>query len=281
MIKFGPSGFSEDFAKLYGTTEKIPDWLVSHGLDAYELSFTNGIRLSDETAKKYGELFKDKNIEVSVHAPYFINFANPDEAMIEKSFGYITSSLSKMKLLGAKKLVFHPGSLMKMTRDEAFKNTYENIKRLIDRLDSLGYSDFYLCPETMGKHGQVGTVEEIAKICTIDDRIIPTLDFGHINAFGGGSLKTETDFFNVFETLKYYLGDRFNKVHIHFSKIEYGKKGEIRHLTFEDKVFGPEFEQLAVALKKYNIDSCVISESSGTQTIDAVAMKNIFWRQKN
>ena len=276
MIKFGPSGFCDEFYENKKSTLDMPDWLESKGLGCYELSFTNGVRLSDETATKYYSIFKDKNIEVSVHAPYFINFANPNPEQVEKSNKYIIDSLKKMKLFGAKKLVFHPGTQMKMTREEAFENTFNNIKNLITLLDSEGFDDFVLCPETMGKHGQIGTVEEIAKICTIDERLVPTIDFGHINSFNMGSLKSESDFEKIFETLKNYLGDRFNKIHIHFSKIEYGKKGEIRHLTFDDNEYGPEFEPLAKVLKKFNVDACVICESRGTQTRDAVIMRNIF-----
>lgn len=276
MVKFGPSGFCEDFSKEHKSTEEMPDWLLKHNLLCYEISFTNGVRLSLETAEKYGKLFKNAGIEISVHAPYYINFANPDPVMIEKSNGYIIESIKRMKCLGAKKLIFHPATQMKMTREEAFENTYKNIKNLIEILDEQGFDDYYLCPETMGKHGQIGTVEEIAKICSIDERIIPTIDFGHINSFNQGSLKTEQDFENIFEILKSVLGERFNKVHIHFSKIEYGKKGEIRHLTFEDKIYGPEFEPLAKVLKKFNVNACVICESAGSQTKDACAMQNIY-----
>lgn len=277
MIKFGPSGFCEEFSVNNKSTEEMPKWLSSHNLKCYELSFTNGVRLSLETAEKYGKLFKEADIEISVHAPYYINFANPDPIMIEKSNGYIIESLKRMEKLGSKKLVFHPGTQMKMNRDEAFNNTYNNIKNLIQILEDQGFNDFYLCPETMGKHGQIGTVEEIAKICSIDERIIPTLDFGHINSFNQGSLISEADFENVFTILKEYLGDRFKKVHIHFSKIEYGKKGEIRHLRFDDNIYGPNFEPLAKVLKKYNIEACVISESAGSQTKDACAMQNIYF----
>ena len=276
MIKFGPSGFCDEFSESHKSTEEMPDWLIAHGLKAYELSFTNGVRLSDETAKKYGELFEKCDIEVSVHAPYFINFANPDPVMIEKSNGYVISSLEKMKFLKSKKLVFHPGTMMKMSREEAFQNTYNNIKNLINILDELGFEDFVLCPETMGKHGQIGTVEEIAKICALDERIIPTIDFGHVNSFGLGSLKTEADFEDVFNTFKEYLGERFNRVHIHFSKIKYGSKGELCHLTFDDNEYGPEFEPLSKVLKKFDVQASVICESRGMQTRDACIMQNIF-----
>ena len=107
MIKFGPSGFCDDFIIENKSTEDMPKWLVENDLDAYELSFTNGVRLSDETAKKFGELFEEKNIEVSVHAPYFINFANPDSERIEKSNGYIIACLEKMRFFRKVSLKSH------------------------------------------------------------------------------------------------------------------------------------------------------------------------------
>lgn len=279
MIKFGPSGFCEDFKSAYKTSEDIPNWLEQNGLSAYEISFTNGINYSDEKCKILGRKFAEKNISVSVHAPYYINFANPNPEMIEKSIGYIINSLKKMKLLGATKLVFHPGALMKQSREQAQSNIIENLKLLLKRIDEQNFDfEYYLCPETMGKHGQCGTVAEVAYMCSLDTRIIPTLDFGHINSFGGGCLKTEEDYENVFRTLQAVIGDRYKKVHIHFSKIEYGSKGEIRHLTFDTDTqnYGPDFSPLAKVLKQLDIDANVISESSGKQTADSVTMQNIY-----
>ncbi len=279
MINFGPSGFCANFKEVYKSSEDMPNWLENHGLSAYEISFTNGINYSDEKCKILGKKFAEKNISVSVHAPYYINFANPNPEMIEKSIGYIINSLKKMKLLGATRLVFHPGALMKQSREQAQTNIKENLKLLLKRIDEQNFDfEFYICPETMGKHGQCGTVAEVAQMCALDTRIIPTLDFGHINSFGGGSLKTETDYENVFRTLQAVIGDRYKKVHIHFSKIEYGAKGEIRHLTFDtdSQNFGPDFEPLAKVLKQLDIDANVISESNGKQTADAVTMQKIY-----
>ena len=278
MIKFGPSGFCDKFLEKFSHSEEIPKWLVEHGLDAYEYAFNKGVRISDEKAVKLRECFNEYGIELSVHGPYFINFANKDEMMADKSKSYILESLQKMKLLGSKKLIFHPGSLMKMSREEAFNLVMKRLKELVSLLDEYGYSDVYICPETMGKHGQVGTVEEVAQMCAIDKRIIPTLDFGHINAYTLGGLKTKQDFVEVFKTLEKYIGERYKDVHIHFSKIMYGDKGELKHLTFEEDVsYGPEFEILAEVLKELDINATIICESRGSQTEDAVKMKNIFF----
>ncbi len=280
MIKFGPSGFCEDFlAAGHKKSEELGDWLDEHNLDAFEVSFTNGINYGDEKCKLLGDMFREHNITVSVHAPYYINFANPDPTMIEKSIGYIINSLKKMKLLGAKCLVFHPGSLMKQTREEAHARVMQNLKLLLERLNQENFDfEYYICPETMGKHGQCGTVAEIAEMCSLDTRIIPTLDFGHINSFGLGNLKTEADYEEVFQILKSFIGDRYKKVHIHFTHIEYGPKGEVKHVKMEDNPqnFGPEFEPLAKVLKKLEITGEVISESPGHQTREAVYMKNTY-----
>jgi len=277
MVKFGPSGCCDRFLIDHKSVEEMPAWLASLGLDSFEYAFNKGIFLSDEKAMQYKELFEKNNIELTVHGPYFINFANPDDMMAEKSYGYIIKSLQKMKLMGAKKLVFHPGSLTKQTRERAFEVTMERLKVLVSMLDEYGFKDVYICPETMGKHGQIGTVEEVAQMCALDDRIMPTLDFGHINSFNGGSIKTKQDYIDIFLTLKKYIGERYKNVHIHFSKIMYGPKGELKHLTFEeDNEYGPDFEPLAEALKELEINATIICESRGTQTDDSLTMKQIF-----
>jgi len=284
MISFGPSGFCDDYAQAgHKKSEEMPKWLEEHGLSAYEISFTNGINMSDEKCALLGKLFAEKNIVLSVHGPYYINFANPDGAMIEKSIGYIINSLKKMKLLGAKRLVFHPGALMKQTREEAHARILANLKLLMQKIDEQNFDfDFQICPETMGKHGQCGTPKEVAEMCAIDKRIVPTLDFGHINAFGQGSLKTEEDFRNVFDILASFIGERSKNVHIHFTHIEYGPKGEIKHVLSDNNPqgFGPEFGPLAKVLKEYDISGEIISESPGHQTRESVEMMQIYKNTK-
>ena len=146
MIKFGPSGFCDAFLENHSHSEEVPEWLVDHGLNAYEYAFNKGVRISDEKAIKIREAFEKHNIELTVHGPYFINFANPDDMMADKSKGYILDSLAKMKLMGAKKLVFHPGSLTKSSREDAFGLVMKRLRELVVLLDEYGYEDIYICP---------------------------------------------------------------------------------------------------------------------------------------
>ena len=278
MIKFGPSGNSVAFSAAgKSKSEESAVWVKEMGLSCFEYSFGRGVSLSNERALSIGAAFKDAGVEISVHAPYYINFANPDHEMVEKSYMYVLQSAEKVKLMGGKRVVFHPASQGKMKREQAVDLTYERLNVLRDKIYENGFDDLIFCPETMGKIGQIGTVEEITRFCSIDKIYVPAVDFGHINARECGSLKTEQDYLDRLQYMVDNLGyEKMKNFHIHFSKIEYSAKGEVRHLTFEDDHYGPEFEPLSLALKKLDLEPYVICESAGTQDIDALKMQNIY-----
>ncbi|MBO5285586.1 MAG: TIM barrel protein [Clostridia bacterium] len=282
MIKFGPSGNSISFFEEgFQTSTESAIWTKNRGLDCFEYSFGRGVNLSEATAIKIGEAFANAGVELSVHAPYFINFANPDDEMAEKSYNYVLSSAIAARRMQAKRIVFHPASQGKMARDEAVDLTLKRLDILRDMIYDRGYNDLIFCPETMGKLGQIGTVEEIVRFCKLDDIYVPCVDFGHINAREKGSLKTVADYKDRLSFMIDELGfEKMQKLHIHFSKIEYTKKGEVKHLTFEDTVFGPEFEPLAVALKELSLQPFIVSESAGTQAEDALYMKKCYFNLK-
>lgn len=278
MIKFGPSGNSIAFT-LAGnkTSEQSAVWVKNLGLNCFEYSFGRGVNLSDEKALSIGGAFKDANVEISVHAPYYINFANPDDQKAENSYRYVLDSAKKVKLMGGNRVVFHPASQGKLLRDEAVALTIKRLNVLKELIYQEGLDDVIFCPETMGKLGQIGTIEEITEFCKIDKVFVPAVDFGHVNARENGSLKTKQDFLVRLKYMIDNLGyEKMKNFHIHFSKIEYTKKGEVRHLTFEDNIYGPEFSPLAEALKELKLEPFVICESAGTQDIDAVSMQKIY-----
>ena len=278
MIKFGPSGNSTSFYSMgYKHTVQAPEYLNKFNLDCFEYSFGRGIMLSESKAEEIGAEFAANGKEISVHAPYFINFANPDDEAAQKSYNYVLSSAKFLKLFGGKRLVFHPAAQGKATRENAVSLTADRLKTLRDFIYLNGLDDLYFCPETMGKLAQIGTLEEIVEFCKIDKVFVPAIDFGHINAREQGSLKTVEDYKSRLEYMIAELGyDRVKHFHVHFSKIMYGGKGEIKHLTFADDKYGPEFEPLAIALKQLALEPYIVSESDGTQAEDALAMKEIY-----
>ena len=280
MIKFGPSGNSESFyAEAYKHTEQAAEFVKARGLNCFEYSFGRGVRMTEEKAISIGEAFQKAGVEISVHAPYFINFANPDEEMVAKSYGYVLDSAKTCKLMQGKRIVFHPATQGKMERETAVDLTVERLKILRDYVYLNDLQDMLFCPETMGKLAQIGTVEEITRFCEIDPIYLPCVDFGHVNAREQGSLKTVADYKSRLEYMIERLGyERMKNFHVHFSKIQYSAKGEVRHLTFADETYGPEFEPLAVALKELRLQPYIVSESSGTQAEDALAMKTVYER---
>ena len=278
MIKFGPSGNCESFyAEGFSHTEEAAAFVKKRGLDCFEYSFGRGVRMSEDKAISIGEAFAADGVEISAHAPYFINFANPDDEMAAKSYGYVLDTAKALQLMGGKRVVFHPAAQGKATREEAVALTVERLKVLRDYIYLNNMQDMMFCPETMGKLAQIGTVEEVVRFCKVDPIYTPCVDFGHINAREQGSLVTVDDYKSRLEYMIAELGfERMEHFHVHFSKIMYSVKGEVKHLTFEDTVYGPEFEPLAVALKALNLKPYIVSESAGMQAEEAEMMKKIY-----
>lgn len=278
MIKFGPSGNCESFyAEGNAHTEQAAAFVKKRGLDCFEYSFGRGVRMSQDKAISIGEAFARENVEISAHAPYFINFANPDDEMAAKSYGYVLDSANACKLMGGKRVVFHPAAQGKATRLEAVEKTRERLHTLAEYIVLNNLDDMLFCPETMGKLAQIGTVEEITEFCRIAPFFVPCVDFGHINAREQGSLQSVEDYKSRLEYMIAELGfAKMEHFHVHFSKIMYGGKGEIKHLTFADEIYGPSFEPLAIALKELKLKPYIVSESDGTQAEDAAEMKRIY-----
>lgn len=277
-VLFGPAGNSLSFYdEGHKSSLETPKWVKDRGLDLFEYSFGQGYRMNSETAQKLGTEFEKEGIEVSIHAPYFINFANPDPVMYEKSLGYIHTGIKFMEMFKAKRFVFHSASQGKETRENALKLVRKRFEEFMPQIEQMLGDDMYICPETMGKTLQIGTWKEIIDLCTISKKLMPTFDFGHINALTQGSLKCEDDFQRIFDYCAEKLGEeRTKNAHIHFSKIEYGAKGEIRHLTFDDNIYGPNFEPLANVLVKNDLSCHVICESNGTMAEDSKIMKDCY-----
>jgi deoxyribonuclease-4 len=276
-IRIGPAGNDKKFyADGNASSVDAPKWLRGLGLNAYEISFGLGIRMTDKTARIIGEKAKEFDVQISVHAPYYINLANTD--ILDKSYNYIKKSLDILQCLGGQRLVVHVGSQMKMNRSTALANCRKNLAEVIKRLDADGIHDFLLCIETMGKYGQIGNVEEICDLCSADERVVPTLDFGHINCLMQGQM----DILKVFETVEKKIGtEKLNKVHIHLSFIEFGPGGEIRHMTLADRKWGFDINQIAGEIKRRQIAPTVICESAGVMARDAVEIKKMLDKTKS
>lgn len=282
-IKFGPSGNSDSFYEEgYRASSEMPKWLARRGLNAYEYSMTKGVRLKEDTARTIGEQARINGIYLSIHAPYYINLGNPDPEKRERSKKYILDILMAADWMGAHRIVIHPGSVGKLPREKAFEIALNTFEETLDLIYKKQLDHAILCPETLGKKNQLGTLEEIIQLSKLDQRVIPTIDFGHIHARNGGNLNSKEDFLNIIQRLEEGIGiERTKKLHIHFSRIEYTNAGEKKHWTYADEEYGPNFDPLAEVLIEKEMTPIIICESRGTMAEDALILKKIYHRIKS
>ena len=253
-----------------------PRFVTECGLDAYEYEAGQGIAGSPEMLAALGQNAALLGVKVSFHTPYFISLSSVDPEKRVKSVGYLYESALACSLLGAETMVVHTGSAAKISRETAMEYAAETLRMADRMLLEHGFA-VKLGLETMGKQNQLGTLDEVLELCKLSPRFYPVVDFGHINAREQGILKTEDDFKYIFDRIaKEHSPEAAEHLHCHFSRIEYTEKGEKRHLTFADETFGPDHRPLLRAIKSLGVSPTLISESAGTQSEDALTMKEYY-----
>lgn len=277
--KFGPAGNSDSFSKQYKSSLDAPGWIAGLGLDCYEYQCGKGVHVGADTARKLGQRAREAGIALSLHAPYFINLANPDPDALQKTIGYITSACLVADQMGAERVVIHSGALMKRTRREALDIARNSLRAVITACDDGGFGHITLCPETMGKINQLGDLDEVLELCTLDERLIPCIDFGHLYARSLGADDGREAFDRMLRRVKQVLGaERAARFHSHFSHIQFTPNGgEKCHRTFaDDDGYGPQWAPLAEEVARRGWSPTFICESAGTQAEDALEMQRIY-----
>lgn len=235
MIFVGPAG----------TGGKDPENLVKlkeEGFSAVEVAFTYGIWMSNADAKKYFEVNKKLGLKLSIHAPYYINLNSKEKNKIEASKKRIITCCERAYYMGANKVIFHPGYFGGMDKEEAF----DNIKKaMLDLMKQVKKFKVKLCPETTGKLNVFGSVDEIARLkketgCSF------CIDFSHVLA-----REKKLDFNYIFKKLK------GKNIHCHFSGIEYGEKGEKKHIITPVDFIKKVIDEI----KKRKLNAVLINES--------------------
>ena len=277
-IIFAPGGNTDKFYEEGNKSSlKMPEYLNKIGLNGYEYQCNKGIHISVDSAKKLGELSEKFGVNLSIHSQYYISLSSVEEEKREKSVEYLMGCFRIADIMGAKRIVVHTGSASKITREEALKLSLDTLTKTLIQARGEGYNDIFLCPETMGKINQLGDLDEVLKLCRTDELLLPTIDFGHLNARTLGQLKTSDDYQAIIDKMIDKIGmDKTKIFHSHFSKIHYTNQGEKKHLTFEDTEYGPDFEPLMEVIYKNNLTPFIVCESAGTQDIDVLQMKKYY-----
>lgn len=239
MIRIGPAGSAG-----LGS-EKGLEKVHSLGLNAMEIEFTYGVRMSDNQAKRLGKRARGLDIALSVHCPYYINLTSKEKDKIEASKKRILDSCQKADLLGAGYIVFHAGFYHDRTKKETYDLIKKEIKDLIRAVKKNNWH-IVLAPETTGKKSQFGNIDELLRLRK-DTGCEFCVDFAHILARNG-----QIDYDDVFDKLK-----GIGHIHAHFSGIEYTEKGEKRHVITEKKIVMPLLKKIL----EHKINITIINES--------------------
>ncbi|WP_423793024.1 TIM barrel protein [Methanocaldococcus indicus] len=263
-MNFGSAGTSKK-----NEFERIK-YLKSLDLNALELEFIHGVYMSEDYAKMLKKYANDEII-FSAHAPHYINLNANDLEKLERSKKRIIKSAKVLRHLG-KNLVFHCGYYLNKSKRETYNNIKENLKEVINTLSILNI-DINLRPENTGKINIFGDLDEILNLC-YDLNLFPCVDFHHIYARSLGKINNYDEFYKILEKIENILGkESIKNMHIHLSGVEYGKKGEIRHLPLELSNFN--YKDVLKALKDFNVEGTIICESPLLER-DAQLLKKVY-----
>jgi len=274
-LRFGPAGKPYDMKS--GDYVRAIEIISEIGLDAIEYEAVRGIAIKRENAEAIKRKAQEKNVVVSMHAPYFLNFASPKDDTVQKSVERLIKAAEAAGWMNAYVVVFHPGYYKGHdSREDALQRTITSLLRVADYIKQSSIGGVFLSPETTGKDSQVGSLDEVIAICREVSPCKPTIDWAHLYARSEGSFITSVDdVIGVIERLEAELGrEAVNPLHTHFSKIEYGRGGEREHHTLAETEYGPEWSIVCKGLKEVGVNAIVISESPILDK-DAIVMKKI------
>ncbi len=231
------------------------------GLQAMEIEFVQGVRMSNEMARELGKVAADLNIDLSAHAPFYINLASTDKVKLAQSKKRILDTLERGNEMGAKIIAVHAGYYSGRDPEETLKIIKEACIEVLDKAKQMGIKTL-LGLESGGKLSAWGRTRELAQMHKQVKGCYPYLDFAHIFACNNGFI----DYGKVLDKLD------IKHIYAHFSGINFTEKGERNHISMEDG--GPDFEPLIKELMKRKMPATIICESPELER-DALRMLKI------
>jgi deoxyribonuclease-4 len=238
------------------------------GLNAMEVEFVRGVKMSAATARDVGATARELGVRLSVHAPYYINLLSDDAAIVKASKQRILDSIDRADKMGADAVAVHAAYYGKNTPEEAQNGMKDAVVDIVDGMKESG-TKVLLGLETMAKGAQWGALDEILGLHKRWKVVVPYLDWCHIWARNNGAI----DYSDI-------IG-RLNKagikhVNSHFSNSKYNsntKKWQDIHVPMGFS--RPKFDELAHEIVKRKVSITIISESPVLE-VDSLRMKRIF-----
>ena len=281
VAKFGVAGVPPAYK---GKNINLFNWLTEQGLNAYEIQCVYGFKVSP-VMQEYYKQHSNKDMFLSIHAPYYINLGSLNQDVVQRSKNYMKQGVELAKSIGVSRIIFHPGGGHKNTtegRVEAVKSIISAINEITSEIDM---ADVRFYPEVGGKTANLGELDEIIEICKHCEYCYPCIDIAHLHAREIGSLTSKEIMREKLQTLQDNLPNKFNHTHFHAYTINYGDKGEIKHLVHGENMPNgdegmPNLNWFVELLKEFNLTPWVISEASDSQEKGALYMKQEYEKLK-
>ena len=257
-LRAGNKGYEEGFAVL-----------DDMGLDGLELEFVRGVRISDKSR----EAVSTSKKVITAHAPFYVNLNSKEEDKVEASVQRIIETAQVANELGGYSITFHAAYYMGMSKDLVYNQVKSQIKIITEALEK-SKNKIWIRPETTGKGTQWGDLEEIVNLSKEFETVLPCVDFSHLHARYNGISNTYDEFCAIFDKIGSELGQNaLDNFHAHVAGIEYGAKGEKKHLNLEESDFN--YKDLLKAFKAFNVKGTVVCESPNIEE-DAKLLKDCY-----
>ena len=273
--RFGPAGKPVGFK---GKAHEVPRYLRSEGLDAFEFQAVRwGVKpgIKEDEAARLREEASKYDVLLSMHASYFINLCADGEKLYQ-SIKRLLICLQYASIMGAYIVVFHPGFYKGKEPARALEDCIRALRTVLDEASTMSGKLPYLGPETTGKPTQLGSLEEILRLCEEVESCRPVIDWAHLHARDGrGSIRTKEDYRAVLEAIEGRLGTEVMvNLHVHYTPVEFSAKGEVRHHTMSEPGYGPDFKPFAELIAEMGLRPVIISESPVLDR-DSILMKKM------
>ncbi|HSG14036.1 MAG TPA: TIM barrel protein, partial [Gaiellaceae bacterium] len=262
-IRIGPARVpSQD------SPEAATEILLERGYTACEIDFEGGFWMDYPFAERLGELAREHDLALSVHAPLF-GFMGHLEATGRKftsAVGALDRSAGIAAASGAELVVFHPGFLLGRSREGAIDAVVEQLGALRERLEGKDRAVPFGV-EVMGRVRDLGSVDDVIEISRRTGWVRPVLDFAHMHATSDGAFLDAEPFAVALAAVDAVLGPEA-PFHIHFSDIAFANRNETKHLPYGDGTL--RAEPLRDALARFDRPATVISESPDEESSQAI-----------
>ena len=269
-LLFGTAGTPQS-TKTPSTIDGIKR-IAELGLGCMEIEFVRGVRMGEQSARQVAETATRVGVQLSAHAPYFINLNAREPEKIRASQGRLLQTARIASLCGAKSIVFHAAFYLGDPPEKAYGAVKKYLAETLNQLKQEN-NRVWIRPEVMGKPSQFGTVEEILNLCTELEGLAPCIDFSHWHA-RTGLFNSYQEFASILLRIKERLGRAaLNDLHIHLSGIAYGEKGERKHLNLKESDL--QYVELLKALRDYEVKGLVICESPNLED-DALLLQETY-----